>query len=537
MQLVRYKTWLTIVIALALGAGSAFADSVVDGHAVSPNDATPPLGPFGPSNSAYDLDLFAPPDLSTYANWPRPHEGMFFEYDRLYWAISGPKRTPIGQTGTGIGFMTDTGNNNFVPVSTPPLDAQNSNFILQRYESTTDTGFIQADQTWGNRYEIGWMEDSKGWFVSIMNLQNQTQSFAVGTRLATGTGLNSNPAGVVVLFRDPQHLLYGFVDTNGDGVDDDTNIGIPGVPSSTTYRVPGVYGRPKQLGGTGGLVNQDTNSPPTGVPNQNAGFTDFGDEVPLVPIFSSFTAINVTSMDGTEITRDWRYPTTSYGVWDLMFGVRWLLMKDQLDVLAISNQGTGPFSGLPQNPVATNPQAMPGTSYWNNIVDNNMVGPQIGLRYSHDVARFNFLVEARFMAAVNFQSTHLDGELASGLSDATTVPQPQLDRLNEPLLLKSTQAFAAGNTTKHFPQSANYASASTTSSRKPSVSKPNTTPSVAAASAVRPGVSITSCPPCRLTTRIRTTGSSPTASAWALHSIAKAQRLIASGGHRNPANL
>src|SRR5262249_19644579 len=88
--------------------------------------------------------------------------------------------------------------------------------------------------------------------------------------------------------------------------------------------------------------------------------------------------------------------------------------------------------------IATNPQAMPGTSYWNNIVDNNMVGPQIGLRYSHDVARFHLLAEARFMAAINFQSTHLDGELASGLSDQTTVPQPQLDRLNEPLLLERT---------------------------------------------------------------------------------------------------
>jgi hypothetical protein len=436
MQLVRYKTWLTIVIALALGAGSAFADSVVDGHAVSPNDATPPLGPFGPSNDRYDLDLFAPPDLSTYANWPRPHEGFFFQYDRLYWAISGPRRTPIGETGTGLGFMTDTGNNNFIPVATPPFDAQNPRFILQLYNSTIDTGFIQADQTWGNRYELGWMEQEKGWFVSIMNLQNQTQGFAVGTgNPTTGSGVNTNPAGVVVRFRDPQHLLYGFVDTNNDGFDDDTNIGIPGVPSSTTYRVPQVYGRPKAIPGPT-LVNQDVSTPPTGVPTQNAGFTDFGDEVPLVPIFSSFSAVNVTSMVGTEITRDWRYPTTSYGVWDMMFGVRWLLLKDQLDVLAISNQGTD--ANLPTNPAATNPQAMPGTSYWNNIVDNNMVGPQIGLRYSHDVARFNILAEARFMAAVNFQSTHLDGELASGLDSGPTSQPASLNRLNEPLLLERT---------------------------------------------------------------------------------------------------
>jgi len=426
MQLVRYKTWLLTAIVLALGAGSVYAQS----------GDTPPVGPFGPSNVRYDFDLFAPPDLSAYANWPRPAEGFFFQYDRLYWALSGPRRTPIGQTGSALGFMADTGNNNFIPTANPPFDAQNPRFILQAYGSSTDTGFIQADQTWGNRYELGWMEDDKGWLVSIFNLQNQTQAFAFGTgNPTTQSGLNTNPAGVVVLFRDPQHLLYGFVDTNGDGFDDDTNIGIPGVPSSSTYRVPGVYGRPKAINGSTTLVNQDTNSPPTGIPNQNAGFTDFGDEVPLVPIFSTFTAINVTSMTGTEITRDWRYPTTSYGVWDLLFGVRWLLLKDQLGVVAISNQTS---TSLPQNPVATNPQAMPGTSFWNNIVDNDMVGPQIGFRYSHDVARFNILTELRFMAAVNFQSTHLDGELASGLDSGPTTQPASLNRTNEPLLLERT---------------------------------------------------------------------------------------------------
>src|SRR5262249_60998237 len=132
-----------------------FAVLVVVCLTVTPTDATPTLCPFGPSNVRYDLDLFAPPDLSTYANWPRPHEGFFFQYDRLYWAISGPERQPIGQPGSGVGFMTDTGNNNFLPTANPPFDAQNPRFILQNYSSSVDNGFIQADQTWGNRYELG----------------------------------------------------------------------------------------------------------------------------------------------------------------------------------------------------------------------------------------------------------------------------------------------------------------------------------------------------------------------------------------------
>ena len=414
MQLVRYKTWLTIVIALALGAGSAFADSVVDGHAVSPSDATPPLGPFGPSNERYDLDLFAPPDLSTYANWPRPKEGFFFQYDRLYWAISGPKRSSIGQPGSAVGLLTDTGVNAIDPTNQDP------SAILQVYSSSVDNGFVQANQVWGNRYELGFMEDSKGWLVSIMNLQRQTQSYRAGIFTNADGTITGNPAGQTILFRDPQHLLLGFVDTNGDGFDDDLNMTGPISPFN---RVPGVFGRPKQIPGPP-TVNQDTNN--DGIPDTFAGFTDFGDEAPLVPVFNSISAVNITSMTGTEITRQWRYPTTNYGIWDVFAGVRWLLLRDQFDVVAVNNQS-----------LVTNPVALPGTSFWNSTVDNNMFGPQIGFRYNHDVARFNLLAELRFMAAVNFQSTHLNGELGSGLSTGITQP-PQLDRLNEPLLLERT---------------------------------------------------------------------------------------------------
>ena len=192
------------------------------------------------------------------------------------------------------------------------------------------------------------------------------------------------------------------------------------------YRIPGVFGRPKQIPGPP-TVNQDTNN--DGIPDAFAGFTDFGDEVPLVPIFTSVSAVNVTSITGTEITRDWQYPTTQYGVWDMMLGVRWILFRDQFGVLAVSDQTV--------SPLATNPVAMPGTSFWNSTVDNNMFGPQIGFRYSHDVARFHLLTELRFMAAINFQSTHLDGELASGLDSGLTQPAA-LSRLNEPLLLERT---------------------------------------------------------------------------------------------------
>jgi hypothetical protein len=389
--------WLLMTTVVLVGIGSARAQ-----------DWTP----FGPSNVRYDLDLFAPPDLSAYADWPRPNEGFFFQYDRLYWSISGPRRTPIGQGGTALGFFN--GPPQFDPT------AQNPSLIVTPYASTADTGFIKADQVWGNRYELGFMEDNKGWLVSIMNLQKQTQQMIAGSTAATVGGL---PAGQTIIFRDPQGLLFGFVDTNGDGVDDDLNSATlfnppPGKFPAGTF---GVFGRPLP-------ANLNFNLAPPGsiTPTTYAGFTDFGDEVALVPLFNSITAINQTSMVGTEIDRTWRYPTTKYGVWDGFFGVRWLLFRDVFDVLAIND--------TPSN--GTVPVGLPGASFWDTTVDNNMFGPQLGFRYSHEVARFNIQCEGRFMAAINFQSTHLNGEIASALNPLT------VDPINEPLLLVRT-SFAS----------------------------------------------------------------------------------------------
>ena len=56
-------------------------------------------GPFGPSDVRYDLELFKVPDLSAYADWPRPKQGFFFQYDRLFMAIQQPSRTDIGVPG------------------------------------------------------------------------------------------------------------------------------------------------------------------------------------------------------------------------------------------------------------------------------------------------------------------------------------------------------------------------------------------------------------------------------------------------------
>lgn len=350
--------------------------------------------PFGPSDVRYDLELFKRPDISAYADWPRPNYGFFFQYERLYWAIQQPSRTDIGTAnGTAVGLIN--GVIQFDPTNQPVGN------ILTPYRNSLDTSFLTADQTWGNRFELGFVEeDDKGWLVSIMNLQDQIQNAFVGGDLNAATP--TNPGGIFIVFRDPRHQLLGFVDANGDGFDDDLNAN-PFTAPGIFNKVPGVFGRAKN---TNGNVNLDTTG--DGIPDAYAGFTDFGDMVPLVPIFNQITMRNVTSMNSVEVMRTWRYPPNHHGnQWQMMFGVRWLLYRDGFFVTAVNDIQTGTTGNFAPG--------LPGVSFWNNTIDNNMFGPQVALRWDHTAGRWDLSAEMRFLAAVNFQNDHLNGELASQL--------------------------------------------------------------------------------------------------------------------------
>jgi hypothetical protein len=411
MLLARHKTWFLILAVWASSATWAFAQPANTAH----------WSPFGPSSIRYDLELFKPPDLSTYGDWPRPNEGLYFSYERLYYSISQPNRTEIGVPGgTATGLLN--GVINFDPTNQPVGE------ILESYNNSLDTGFLRADQTWGNRFEFGFMEDGQGWNMSILNLQDQIQTFAIGDAI--------NPAGITMVFRDPRNLLLGFVDTNGDGFDDDLNISGAITPFN---RVPTVFGRPTGSPPTGPF-NLDTTG--DGIPDAFAFFTDFGDQVRLVPIFNTIVIQNITSLNSVEVNRAWRYPPNHRGnQFTLNAGVRWMILRDAFNVAATATLGS---AGIPpaQGPTSTGPFApgLPGLNYWNTAVDNNMFGPQIALRWDHTAARWDVFADLRFMAAINFQSTHLNGELASLLDPIPGQPTPggPLNPINAPFEMVRT---------------------------------------------------------------------------------------------------
>ena len=58
--------------------------------------------PLLPDQDFYDFQLFAPPDLQEYNIYKRPHEGIFFSYDRLYWGITVPNTTRVAESAQGL---------------------------------------------------------------------------------------------------------------------------------------------------------------------------------------------------------------------------------------------------------------------------------------------------------------------------------------------------------------------------------------------------------------------------------------------------
>ena len=64
--------------------------------------------PLLPDQDFYDFQLFAPPDLGSYNIWEREDDGIYFNYDRLYWGITIPRTVRTAETDTGISIIPHT---------------------------------------------------------------------------------------------------------------------------------------------------------------------------------------------------------------------------------------------------------------------------------------------------------------------------------------------------------------------------------------------------------------------------------------------
>ena len=166
--------------------------SVVPAHA---GDWMPML----PDQDFYDFQLFAPPDLQEYEMYPEQSEGIFFNYDRLYWGITPPRVTGVAESERG-GYLIPVD-----PIS-PQSIVQLNNAGIQASGTTggsviggvfifgadplqldLNTSWMRTAMTWGNRYEGGWIYDNRGVQISYFNSGIQSQSFQTISEFAASS--------------------------------------------------------------------------------------------------------------------------------------------------------------------------------------------------------------------------------------------------------------------------------------------------------------------------------------------------------------
>jgi hypothetical protein len=278
-----------------------------------------------------------------------PNEGIFFSYERVNWNVMSAPRHALGDPGMQVVSSVLIYND---PVVFPG--------VLQPPPPTAVSNAIDVSQPdsewgWGNRYEFGYIWDHAGWSVSFLEGLKSVDQENYG--VANPDPLSEPFTGsVAVLFQVPFGLLDGFVDVDGDGAPDD--------------------------------VDSDGN-PPIGTPS------DFGDLVTFVPSFDTVQINHETRANGVEVMRTIRRDDffARASVLEFLYGVRFLRVDNEMSVL-----GTGGFLA---------------DSNWLSVVQNQMVGPQVGLRWARSNRRWSLRAQGRFMAAMNIRDAELEGTIGS----------------------------------------------------------------------------------------------------------------------------
>ncbi|HEY1600048.1 MAG TPA: BBP7 family outer membrane beta-barrel protein [Pirellulales bacterium] len=321
--------------------------------------------------SIEDMEVWAPADISTYGAGIPANTGWWFSWDYLRYTVSPPKRTIIGNPSISTAYFTGTPNyfgasvgqgivtlpsSITPPTGTTTLGGSNAGVQL----GPMDTGFIGDGPSNGYRWEGGWMDKSHGFLLSAFRLYDNDQQ-AVGQNV--GVPFYAPPQGPYGI-----SLLQGFVDPSGLGHDADLNGN-------------GIFGR-YGANPTSGQVPANPGTAP-----------DFGDLATLPTNFTRILVQDHRATWGAEADYVWRlreryHPTT----WEILGGVRYFRWDESFYVL-----GQGGVLDY---------------SYWNTRAINNLVGPNIGLRFAHRRNRLNLTSEVRYSPMANIQNNQQQGLIA-----------------------------------------------------------------------------------------------------------------------------
>jgi hypothetical protein len=295
---------------------------------------------------------FAPADMSKYGGGYRANEGFFFRFDGQVWWPSKPDPNLIGDPTTRRVVITP---------QDPDVDndgAFDPGFEPQKVieTSTHGTGTFNTEETSGQRYDFGFIEGHHGWLASILNIREQSQS----------------------MFVTEAHVVF-----------DDAAFGFP-----PQYHLQG----PIWIGDH----DEDDATPP------NLWIDD------LQVKFDELEARYEVETWGAELNYMYRmHPFHHGGILELFIGGRYMEIEDRFFVDARETIFMED-EDEPETP-GNIPHGL-GDSWWDNRVENHIVGPQIGLRWFRKASRWTCSTEARFFSGFNQQSIKQRGLLGDKMN-------------------------------------------------------------------------------------------------------------------------
>jgi hypothetical protein len=382
--------------------------------------------PLLPDQDFYDFQLFAPPDLREYSMYSRSHEGMFFSYDRLYWGITVPQVTNVGETERG-GYLIPSqpiSPQTLVQLNNASLQASAQNpqlppnvigglyiFGADPLSLDLNTSWLRTAMTWGNRYEGGWIYDDRGVLISYFDSGPQNQSFSTLSEFAassptqiftqvTTSGGGGGGAAITQSFPlttttitsnspPPDHLIAQKLNQDnetriqsaGAAVIVRRNLGRRGSGATARFSFGPRFVQFEDRYHLAYESNQYAfNQGPT------AGTSGQGVNIQGMDGSGGGGALNALGGGGGGIGGG-----NLAGVPGTMFSQ----MTSAGDVLAIGGVDTLTGQGI-GSPLQT--------GAWATDVFNNMVGPEFGMLFERDWGRWTFSTELKFTAGLNWQN-------------------------------------------------------------------------------------------------------------------------------------
>ncbi len=331
MLLYRAKPWLGVWLALLLTSVTANAQEY------------------------QDMQLFAPAEFDQFGGGTRADQGLFFQFDGLYWWILPPDTDPIGKPGLTRDVF-------FAP------DAS----TVQH--NTLSNSNISADAVGGQRYEFGCVHGHQGFMVSIFDLTDQTQRLAyseVDIVFDDQPFLQVTPDGSQNIGR-----LWGYVADVIEATDTDGEyINMTLRPLPVTFDEV-ILRNEVSVWGTEANYFYRTH------PVHHGG------------IFEFFCGVRYFAFDET-------FSFEGYG--------------NRFQRVFTEPGDDEEDEELTATPLA--PGTILADSFWWADAQNHIVGPQLALRWFKQSQRLTLSTEARFFAGFNFQHIDQEGVLGTELDE------------------------------------------------------------------------------------------------------------------------